>query len=162
MPNHDNQNPFQQPVVVRVPIPVAIPIVIPIPFPTREPIVVPVPLPMEPPTPFLVPTYGFLQIKTSTQPEATPFAGAIVTVYDNSEEIYSVLTKKNGETPILSLVSPDSPIILGTEHIQIPFTSYRVEIHKDGFFGVEIPSVQIFAGEFAYIPVTMFPNPDDN
>ena len=103
---------------------------------------------------------GFLQVITYTARQATPIAGARVTVFRPSAKgdilISSGETNDDGKTPLLSL--PTGTASGGG--FAAPFSLYNVSVTAEGYMPRNYLPAQIFDGITALLPVEMVPLPD--
>lgn len=105
---------------------------------------------------------GILIVRAFTANEAIPIKDATVFVYENDRAngrtgvIRSGTTGESGLTPAFELSAPPSDTSLrpGGEK---PYTSYNIEIARDGYYTVRDVNVPIFAGITAIQPVAMIP-----
>ena len=106
-------------------------------------------------------TYGRLVINTYTASGAIPVPQSTVRIRgadeDNRFIEYSLLTDENGATPTVNLPAPNASYSLTQNPTHSPFSSYDVEIIKDGYYTKRILKVPIFSGVTAILPIAMLP-----
>ena len=106
-------------------------------------------------------SYGQLEIRATKANGALPVKDAIVRIKGAEEEnrfiIYSVLTDIDGNTASMSLPTPSASISKDAGGEDIGYSSYDIEISKDGYYPKVIRSVPIFPGIKSIQPINMIP-----
>lgn len=103
---------------------------------------------------------GYLIVNVVTARGAIPLSNATVTISDieksGNPTVTVVSTDTGGKTPKISLYAPDRSISMhpGT---QKPYSSYLIEVEKEGYYSVTNNGVPIFSGITSIQPVEMFP-----
>ena len=111
---------------------------------------------------------GFLIVRATTARGAIPLEGALVSVrsYDPDLEngrgnvVFSAVTNRDGNTPPIPLSAPprESSLIAGNMH---PYTSYLVEVFREGYSLQSFINVPIFDGITAIQPADLIPLPEN-
>jgi len=106
---------------------------------------------------------GYLQIRVSTENQAVPIEGAVVTIThtrDNDRYIdRSLLTDNSGLTTITALPTKDRALSLTPGAVE-PFSVYTVEVSADGYFPKIFTDLPIYGGVTAIQSVSMIPLPE--
>ena len=106
---------------------------------------------------------GQLQIRVSTENQAIPIPGAVVTVsHDKNDKTYIdqvLIADQSGLTPIIELATKDRTLSLHPGTID-PYTAYNVTISADGYFPKKFINLPIYGGVTAIQSVTMIPLPE--
>ena len=101
---------------------------------------------------------GFLKIEINTS-TGTPINNASIYIsYTGGPNtiIENLNTNSAGQTEILSLSTPPLEYSLNSNNILEPYAEYSVLIRADGFEDKLIAGVELFSGELAILPVTLF------
>ena len=108
---------------------------------------------------------GFLQVFAYTG-GVVPVEDAAVRISANSEEkggsgetgvIYTLLTDRDGLTKTVGLPAPPKETAMNPDSEVRPFSTYNIEVKKDGFYPVNNVGVPIFDGITSRQPVEMIP-----
>ena len=113
---------------------------------------------------------GYLKVQTVTADGAFPLSGAVVIITDSEgNSVASLRTDDSGLTQTVSLFAPSAALSQTPENGgALPYSTYTIEISKDGYYPVEDYSVPVFDGITSIqrtnmIPLTEFsplsPNP---
>ncbi len=103
---------------------------------------------------------GYLTVRVSTARGAIPLEGATVNIRGNEEDssaiLYSLLSSNSGTTPKVSLPTPPK------ENSDNPggaaaFSTYNIEVFKDGYIPLYFQNVPIFPGIISVQPAVMLP-----
>lgn len=107
---------------------------------------------------------GHLQVRVSTENQAIPIPGAVITITresDNKTElIRTVIADDNGLTPFLDLPTKDRRLSLEPNHPQ-PYAVYNVNVTADGYFPKRFIDLPIYGGVTAIQNVSMIPLPEN-
>lgn len=101
---------------------------------------------------------GFLKIEINTS-TGTPINNASIYIsYTGGPNtiIENLNTNSAGQTEILSLSTPPLEYSLNSNNILEPYAEYSVLIRADGFEDKLIAGVELFSGELAILPVTLY------
>ncbi|MDR1564942.1 MAG: peptidoglycan-binding protein [Oscillospiraceae bacterium] len=105
---------------------------------------------------------GYLKFQTRIGENTIPLQGADITVMDmDSTPIYHLITDENGETTAVSLYAPDKQNTLNPAYSGEEYSTYDVEVTKDGYRPEKIYGVQIFDTVRAVLPINMEPETDE-
>ena len=108
---------------------------------------------------------GHLIVKVSTASGAIPIENASVIVRGVGEEnksvLISLLTDRNGLTPRISLPAPERELSEAPNPSSKPYSSYNIDVYKDGYDPQHYSGVPIFEGVTAVqnariIPISEF------
>ncbi|MBQ8552415.1 MAG: hypothetical protein IJ428_06345 [Clostridia bacterium] len=103
---------------------------------------------------------GYLIVNVSTARGAIPLSGAAVTVmYEEpaGSSIFTVLTTDmSGKTSKIELPAPARALSEVPGNIK-PYSTYTLQIEKDGYYTVTNTNVPVFAGVTSIQPVEMLP-----
>ncbi len=103
---------------------------------------------------------GRLQIRVSTENEAIPLVGAVVTVTDADGALMQLLTTdESGLTAIIDLPTKDRELSLSPDNPS-PYTVYTVNVTADGYFQKRFTDLPIYGGVTAIQNVSMIPLPE--
>jgi len=106
---------------------------------------------------------GQLQVRVSTENQAIPLPGAVITVTRNdngsTELIRTIIADQNGLTPLLDLPTKDRRLSLEPDH-PAPYTVYTVDVTADGYFHKRFLDIPIYGGVTAVQNVSMIPLPE--
>ena len=102
---------------------------------------------------------GYLKVQTVSARGAFPVVGAVVIVTDSEgRSIASLRTDRSGLTETLPLSAPPRSLSQSPDNGGVvPYSTYTVQISKDGFYPVEDYSVPIFDGITALQRTNMIP-----
>ena len=101
---------------------------------------------------------GKEKVKVMTALENLPIEGATVITTDNNGNVLSTqITDANGMTDYITLQAPNPALSLDPETAALSYSTYNVEVKKDGYHTVEIHGVEILADVNSYLPVLMHP-----
>ena len=108
---------------------------------------------------------GQLQVRVSTESQAVPIPGAVVTVTkreDNGDVILirTMIADTNGLTPIIDLPTKDRGLSLVPGN-PAPFAVYNVDVTADGYFPKRFTDMPIYGGVIAVQSVSMIPLPEE-
>ena len=107
---------------------------------------------------------GRLQVRVSTENQAIPLAGAVITVTKSSnsgmELIRTVITDENGLTPLMDLPTKDRRLTLEPNHPE-PYATYTVNVTAEGYFPKRFIDLPIYGGVTAIQNVSMIPLPEN-
>lgn len=105
--------------------------------------------------------YGTLALRVTLGGGAYPVADAVVRIYgsddDNADVVFSLMTDTDGKTEGVRLPTPKKSLSLVPDPEEIPYSTYTVEITKEGFYPLTITDVTMFPGIFTTLPVNMIP-----
>ena len=105
---------------------------------------------------------GSFQAQASEGSGGLPVEGAVVRIYSSSEENggvdFSLVTAKDGKTPIISLPSPNAAYSLNADAPEIAYATYNVEVAVPGYYPKRIYDVAIFADILSVLPLNMVPD----
>ena len=111
---------------------------------------------------------GYLKIQAVTADGAFPIEGAVVIVSDatDGESIASMRTDSSGLTDTLPLPAPMRELSQSPGSV-IPYSTYTIQVYKEGYSSVNDYSVPVFDGIVAIqranlIPLSLYspPRPD--
>lgn len=102
---------------------------------------------------------GYLKVQTYSGEGAFPIESAAVIITDSDgKSIASLRTDRSGLTETISLEAPPRELSQAPSYDgRIPYSTYTVQINKDGFYPVEDYTVPIFDGITAIQRVNMLP-----
>ena len=108
-------------------------------------------------------TLGYLKVQAITAEGAFPVEGATVLVSDGltGQSVASLRTDSSGFTELLALPAP-SRELSQTPASALPYSTYTVQVIKEGYNGVSGLTVPVFDGITAIqranlIPLSMYP-----
>ena len=106
---------------------------------------------------------GHLQVRVSTENQAIPIPGAVITVTRTTdtqpELIRTIIADSNGQTPLLDLPTKDRRLSLEPNHPE-PYAAYTVDVTANGYFAKRFVNVPIYGGVTAIQNVSMIPLPE--
>lgn len=101
---------------------------------------------------------GYLTVHTRTGNDALPVEEAHVLVSDENGVLqYETYTDSNGDTELLALPAPDAALTLDPNYRQPAYSSWNVEVEKDGFVSPHIRGVEVVDTQTSILPVQMEP-----
>ncbi|MCL2563548.1 MAG: peptidoglycan-binding protein [Oscillospiraceae bacterium] len=105
---------------------------------------------------------GYLILQVRSEDDALPIADAHITLKSpDGKALFEARTDANGDTEPLELTAPDKEHTLH-EHDKGPtYSTWNVEVTKDGFLTAHIKNVQIIDTETAVLVVHMHPLVDE-
>lgn len=107
---------------------------------------------------------GQLQVRVSTENQAVPLPGAVVTITKETngerELIRNIVTDESGLTPLIDLKTKDRNLSLIPGEVA-PYTLYTVEVVADGYFPKTFIDLPIYGGVVAVQSVSMIPLPEN-
>ena len=105
-------------------------------------------------------TTGYLIVKVSTARGAIPLQDAAVNIRgaidSTSGVIYSLTTNSDGQTPKVSLPTPELYYSDSPDN-PIPYALYNVDVFKDGYVPMYFNNVPIFPSVISVQPAVMLP-----
>lgn len=103
---------------------------------------------------------GYLIVKVSTARGSIPLSDAAVSVrggtYENSTVIYSMSTNSDGETPKISLPTPNISLSK-TPESSVPYALYNIDVFKEGYSPSYFHNVPVFPSITSVQPAVMLP-----
>ena len=91
---------------------------------------------------------GFLLVKVSTANGAIPIENASIIIQgkdeNNQEILISLLTNRDGLTPKITLPAPSSNLSQAPTPSQKPYSTYNIDIFKEGYYPQHYNGVPIF------------------
>ncbi len=107
---------------------------------------------------------GRLQVRVSTENQAIPIPGAVITVTRQTdgqpELIRTVIADDNGLTPFLDLPTKDRRLSLEPNHPE-PYAVYTVDVTANGYFPKRFIDLPVYGGVTAVQNVSMIPLPEN-
>lgn len=101
---------------------------------------------------------GNLIIQARSTTDALPLEGVSIYIRDlNGNLLYELITNENGNTEQVELEAVDKALSLDPSYTGQPYTSYDLLAKANGFNSLHILDMQIFDGELAIQPITLFP-----
>ena len=101
---------------------------------------------------------GYLKVQTVEADGAFPVEGAVVIITDSEgRSISSLRTDRSGLTETISLFAPPASLSQSPESTELPYSTYTVQISKDGFYPIEDYYVPVFAGITSIQRANMIP-----
>jgi len=105
-------------------------------------------------------TTGYLIVKVSTARGAIPLEGAEVNIRggtpDTSGVIFSLTTNSDGQTPKVSLPTPELYYSESPDN-PIPYALYNIDVFKEGYTPLYFNSVPVFPSVISVQPAVMLP-----
>lgn len=105
-------------------------------------------------------TTGYLIVKVSTARGAIPLQDAAVNIRggneSNSGVIYSLTTNSDGQTPKVSLPTPELYYSESPDN-PIPYALYNIDVFKEGYTPMYFNNVPIFPSVISIQPAVMLP-----
>ena len=93
---------------------------------------------------------GYLIVKVSTAGVAIPVEAVNVIIQgiedENKNILLSLVTDRNGLTPKISLPAPSKELSDAPSPISKPYSTYNIDVYKDGFYPQHYTGVPIFDG----------------
>lgn len=93
---------------------------------------------------------GYLIVRVSTASSAIPIEGASVIVQGQDEAnqgvLYSFLTNADGLTPRITLPSVSVDLSTSPSPSETPYSTYTVDVFKEGYYQQHYINVPIFEG----------------
>ncbi len=103
---------------------------------------------------------GRLQVRVSTENEAVPIVGAVVTVTDANGNLKQLLTTDgSGLTTIIELPTKDRLLSLSPNNPS-PYAVYTIDVTAEGYFQKRFTDLPIYGGVTAVQSVSMIPLPE--
>lgn len=110
-------------------------------------------------------TFGKLLVRVSTASGAIPVESATVVIQgkedNNSNILLSLLTDISGQTKIIELPAPARDLSGAPSPISKPYSTYNIDVYKNGYYPQHYNGVPIFEGVTAVqnariIPISEF------
>ena len=105
---------------------------------------------------------GTLRIRTYTAGGALPVNNALVKIKgaeeDNRLVAYTLITDRDGLTPLVTLPAPNVEFSLSPGPSEKPYSVYDVEISSPGFYTKRINGLTVFPGVNSIQLVNMIPS----
>ncbi len=107
---------------------------------------------------------GQLQVRVSTENQAVPIPGAVITITDqrngNNNLIRTLISDDNGLTPFIDLPTVDRRFTLSPDNPN-PYAVYTVDVSATGYFPKRFLNLPIYGGVAAIQSVSMIPLPEN-
>ena len=87
---------------------------------------------------------GYLKVNVYSDTIANPVKSATVKVLKNNEEITTLITDENGQTPLIKLETVDKNYSETNQKQVRPYETYDIEVTALGLTPTKIEGVQIF------------------
>jgi len=104
--------------------------------------------------------YGYLIVRVSTARGAIPLSGAAVSIRGGSETdggiLHSLVTDADGRTERIALPTPGKSASDAPDN-GIPYTSYRVDVFREGYIPITFENVPVFPSILSVQPAVMVP-----
>ena len=101
---------------------------------------------------------GYLTIQARTAHDAIPLEGVHVRVLDDQGNVlYHIITDESGETQTVPLETLDRSFSQNPYFSGLPFSSYNVQVQREGFDALYVAGIPIYDGETAVLPVALQP-----
>ena len=105
---------------------------------------------------------GHLIVKVSTANGAIPLENVSVIIRgvedDTRNVMLSLLTDRNGLTPKIDLPAPKRSLSESPNPASKPYTSYAIDVYKEGYYPQHYSGVPIFEGITALQNAILIPN----
>ena len=110
-------------------------------------------------------SFGYLIVKVSTASGAIPVENVTVVLQgndkDNANVFYSLFTNRDGITEKITLPAPSGALSGAPDPSSHPYSTYNIDVYKDGYYPQHYNNVPIFSGITAVqnariIPVSEF------
>ena len=93
---------------------------------------------------------GYLIIKVSTASEAIPIENVTVLIQgndaDNQSIFFSETTNRDGITRKVTLPAPESILSHSPSPAERPYSTYNIDVYKEGYYPQHYNNVPIFEG----------------
>ena len=93
---------------------------------------------------------GYLIVKVSSANGAIPIENAVVIVQGKDESnqniLISLITDRDGLTPIINLPSPNAELSESPSPTSQPYSLYNIDVFKEGYYPQHYNGVPIFEG----------------
>ena len=101
---------------------------------------------------------GFFKATAFTANRALPIENATVKIFEQGGALplYTLTTDRIGETETVSLPAPTAQSSLSPD-VKTPFSDYRAEVSKDGYYTLFVEHLPIFAGIYTTLPSGLIP-----
>ncbi len=107
---------------------------------------------------------GYLQVQVTSANGAIPEEGAQVLIFDYPDEgggkfsqlLMSLKTDSSGQTPTVELPAPPKSVSQTPGDVK-PYSSYNIEVSKEGFYNVEGVGVPVFDGVTSLQKINLIP-----
>ena len=111
---------------------------------------------------------GFLVVHVTTARGAIPLEGAAVSIRANedtesgplSDILYATVTNRDGNTERITLSAPPRENSMSPGQVP-PFSTYHLEVRREGYGMQSFVALPIFSGITAIQPVDMIPLAED-
>ncbi|MBO5714956.1 MAG: hypothetical protein J6S23_01000 [Clostridia bacterium] len=94
--------------------------------------------------------FGYLIVKVSTASGAIPVEKVTVVIQgndaDNQSIFFSRVTNRDGLTEKITLPSPDGALSNAPNPSSRPYSTYNIDVYKEGYYPQHYNNVPIFAG----------------
>ncbi|MFV0342163.1 MAG: LysM peptidoglycan-binding domain-containing protein [Anaerocolumna sp.] len=101
---------------------------------------------------------GYLIVQARSFNDALPLEGVRVGIWNEEGElVMNLVTNSSGNTEQIALEAIDRSLSLDPSYTGSPYSSYNLIAEANGFNTLQVSSVQIFDGEYAIQPVTLYP-----
>ena len=101
---------------------------------------------------------GYLKVQTVEAGGAFPVEGATVIITDSTGgTVASLRTDRSGLTQTIPLFAPPASLSQSPESPSLPYSTYTIQISRDGFYPIEDYKVPVFAGITSIQRANMIP-----
>jgi hypothetical protein len=113
---------------------------------------------------FLGADRGFFQAYTFLGQGAFPVADTIIeiskVINGVVRKIATLVTDETGKTPVFALPAPSKVFSTSPNFYGKPFSTYIIDIKKEGYFDIKSYDVEVFSGEVSVPQIVMLPLPE--
>ena len=111
---------------------------------------------------------GYLVVHVTTARGSIPLEGAAVNIRSNedidttprADILYATTTNRDGNTERIALAAPPRENSMSPSEVP-PFSTYHLEVRREGYGMQSFVALPIFAGITAVQPVDLIPLPED-
>ena len=111
---------------------------------------------------------GYLVVHVTTARGSIPLEGAAVSIRANEDAesapradiLYATTTNRDGNTERIALAAPPRQNSMSPSEVP-PFSTYHLEVRREGYGMQSFVALPIFAGITAIQPVDLIPLPED-
>lgn len=101
---------------------------------------------------------GYLLIETFVAKGNIPINEVQIMIYgEDLDRPIEVYTNREGKSRIVALPAKNKEYSLEESYNDRPYSEYTVRAVKEGYYEINIKDIQIFSGEYSYLPLNLIP-----
>ncbi|MBR3692991.1 MAG: peptidoglycan-binding protein [Erysipelotrichales bacterium] len=101
---------------------------------------------------------GYLLIETFIAKGNIPINEVQIMIFgEDLDSPIEVYTNRDGKSEVVALPAKNKEYSLEESYNDRPYSEYTIKATKEGYYEINIKDIQIFAGEYSYLPLNLIP-----